>query len=116
MSTANAPSNLRFASENVCGLKRDIKLEEICLSMLKHKTFATALQETWREGYEELSLRNNKFILKGPPAQSGRGKRGMGIVLSPQANLAWNSAGNELHTDLGSLIIALKTVSAFAPG
>ena len=35
-----------------------------------NKTFAATLQETWREGQEELNLRDHTFLLNGPPAQT----------------------------------------------
>ena len=53
----------------------------------KGQAFAACIQETWRSGSEELAISNNSFKLLGygPKTQLGRGKEGVGILLSPSA-------------------------------
>ena len=108
--TNSAPSSFRpkFVSANVQGMKNDHKCEEIVHAMSTQNIFAATLQETWRSGREQLSLRNYSFILNGPETQSGRGSTGVGIVLNPLALDAWKAASCELHCDLGLRIIAIR--------
>jgi len=108
--TNSAPSSFRpkFVSANVQGMKNDHKCEEIVHAMSTQNIFAATLQETWRSGREQLSLRNYSFILNGPETQSGRGSTGVGIVLNPLALDAWKAASCELHNDLGPRIIAIR--------
>ena len=111
-SNSSNPSNhiLHFVSANVRGLKNDSKLEEICVSMQKHSTFAALIQETWKMDVEELTLRDFTFLLNGPSSQAGRGSKGVGIVLSKDAESAWRLASNEIHTDHGPRVIAIRVV------
>ena len=104
-------ANSRFitvASANAQGLKQHPKLEEAVEAMKKRNIFAVTLQETWRTGTETLSLRNFSFLLQGPPSQTGRGSQGVGIILSPSAQIAWAKADNEIHNDLGARTMAVR--------
>ena len=65
--TSSAPSSIKpkFVSANVQGMKNDPKCEEIVLAMSNQNIYAATLQETWRSGKEQISLRNYSFILNG---------------------------------------------------
>ena len=98
-----------FASQNSRGLKDEAKLIEISTKMEKHCIFAAALQESWRTGIEEFSVRSCKFLFSGPDEQSSnRGSMGVGFALSSNAIEAWNLAANEIHNDLGPRITAIR--------
>ena len=59
------------------------------------------------------------FLMNGRPASevsSKRGQEGVGFELSRNAVLSWKSAGSEIHTDLGSRIIAIRMLVKDANG
>ena len=69
----------------------------------------TCLQETWREGIEELEEDGFVFVGVAPDKQlSRRGSQGVGILLSPKAVTAWRAASSFSITDLGPRIAAVK--------
>ena len=62
---------LRIVSQNCRGLKRDEDFEEMYKSFDDEKIFAACLQETWREGIEQLGRTGKviKTILAGKTQQ-----------------------------------------------
>ena len=62
------------------------------------------LQETWRTGVEELSEDGWLFVGSAPASQQGRGRMGVGIMLSPLGTTALD----ERHTNLGPRVVAVR--------
>ena len=87
--------NISFNSANVNGLTKEEKLEECIVSMKKTNSFMAFIQETQRTNFEQFSLKGYLFILSEAIINNGHGKNsaGVGFVLSPQAQLAWNLHG-----------------------
>ena len=76
--------------------------------MSKRGIFAATLQETWRKGSEELTLRNHTCLFQGFPQESNHTNAGVGLILSPEAAKAWANASRETHNDLGPRILAIR--------
>ena len=93
---------LRIVSQNCRGLKRDEDFEEMYKSFDDEKIFAACLQETWREGIEQLGRTGKviKTILAGKTQQTGRGSCGVGIALGEKGIQAWKDAGSQVFNEL----------------
>ena len=61
--------------------------------------FAACLQETWRQGFENVLFGSWRFIGSGPEQLTGRGARGVGIALGYKAQVAWEHAGQPLWVE-----------------
>ena len=70
--------------------------------------FAAFLQETWRAGKEVLPCDGGCVLIGvGPDVQTGRGSKGVAIVLSSSAAAAWRAAGAVVHDGFGSRVLAV---------
>jgi hypothetical protein len=72
--------------------------------------FAACLQETWREGIEQLGRTGKgiKTILAGKTQQTGRGSCGVGIALGEKGIQAWKDAGSQVFNDFGPCLVAVR--------
>ena len=94
---------IRFITQNVRGLKNDVKIHELITSLKERQVFAGCILETWRTGISNLELNGFHLLNSGLPndtVKSRRGEQGASIVLSPEAHNSWRAAGCELHNDL----------------
>ena len=91
--------HVRIFSQNCRGLKTKDRLQMVVGELENRNSFAAAVQETWRKGSEALQLKNSTMVLHGPSQQSGRGSRGVGIVLSSVATDAWVAGGSKVYSD-----------------
>ena len=96
---ANKMKTIKLLSQNLQGMKFPEQLEELTHAFSRRGLFASCLQETWREGSEQLELNGVHFISIGPDKQTGRGSQGVGIALSHEGFECWKAAGFELHND-----------------
>ena len=87
---------LLFAHQNVRGLRRDEKKEELFASLKARGVFAATLQETWLSGNDSLERSRYVAVCSGlEPSEHGcnRGRLGVAVVLSPEAAEAWRDSG-----------------------
>jgi hypothetical protein len=122
---------VRVATQNMRGLHRDEHVEEFMLWFKKLGLWAACLQETWRLG-NTLEQHNDVVIIKtcaGPEHKlCRRGSLGVAVVLSKNAQKAWEDAGSQvLRYGLRVVAVRLTTqdtrgrpihiflVSAYAP-
>ena len=99
-------------SQNCLGLKTVTRRTELIAVLRRRGAFAACLQETWREGIEELQEDGWLFVGSAPAAQHGRGCRGVGIMLSPLAMAALDAT----YTDLGTRVVAVRLLDARGRG
>ena len=102
---------MTFVSQNLRGLKSDVRLDELFAYIVRMGIIAACVQETWRSDTE--SLQNGACLLlsAGLDAhlQAGkRGSQGVGIVLNADGVESWRAGGYELHNDLGARVIAVR--------
>ena len=95
-------------SQNCLGLKTATRRTELIAMLRRRGAFAACLQETWRQGTEELQEDGWLFVGTAPPSQHGRGSQGVAIMLSPPAAAALDTA----HTDLGARVVAVRLLDA----
>ena len=97
-------------SQNVRGLKRESKLEELFDTMDSRGSYANCVQEHWRNDVEVLERNGMTAIMVGLSEvdQTKRGSQGVGIVLSARATKAWKACGSEKHVDLGARVVAVR--------
>jgi hypothetical protein len=102
---------LRFFSQNCLGLKTDAKRQQLVTTLKQRNSYAAALQETWHPGSGIFQINDFQLIMVGPESQAGRGTKGIGIALSPDAIKDWESAGSQqfVSVDLRSLGIRLAS-------
>ena len=97
-----------FITQNCRGLKTDARLTELVDIIGCRRAFAVCLQETWRAGNEEpLEEDGFTFVGAAPAEQTGRGSRGVAIVLSRSAAAAWREAGTHVWR-ISSRVIAVR--------
>jgi len=101
----------RLVSQNCRGLKTTGHVSELIAVLRRRRVFAACLQETWREGAEELLEEGWLFVGSAPAAQRGRGSMGVGIMLSPLAAKALDTR----HDDLGPRVVAVRLLAAADP-
>ena len=102
---------LTIVSQNVQGIKSEERIEELCSTLRKRKIFAACIQETWRSGNNMLLNAEFVIVTNGLPKDkntSNRGSQGVGIVLSPAAQTAWEAAGSIVHDVHGSRVLAIR--------
>ena len=104
-------ASVTFVSQNLRGLKSDVRLDELFAYIVRMGIIAACVQETWRSDTE--SLQNGACLLlsAGLDAhlQAGkRGSQGVGIVLNADGVESWRAGGYELHNDLGGRVIAVR--------
>ena len=125
-------------TQNVLGISKLGKIEELCQNIIEKKFLFAMIQETWRFGKDEFNLHGCKFLHSGldPPSPStpirrGRpGKEGVAIILSKQAIKAWDNANNFIYRHNARIIsarlvftpvnpndkpIGIYIISAYAP-
>ena len=85
-------------SQNVRGLKRHEKKDELFHHLQRRRPFASLIQETWLTGDETLESEGYTLICLGLPSekQSRRGSHGVAIALSPQDMTVWGQSGMEI--------------------
>ena len=101
----------KIVSQNVRGLKTDVRIEELLFSLKKRNAFAACIQETWRTGRVTLEHKQCRLILAGLEAKDvkrRRGEQGVGIVLGVKATAAWKAAGSLVYNDFGARIVAVR--------
>ena len=104
-------ASAKFVSQNVRGLKSDVRLDELFSYIVRMSVLAACIQETWRSDVESLQNEQCLLLLAGLPSnlQAGkRGSQGVGIVLNADGVEAWKAGGCELHNDLGARVIAVR--------
>ena len=114
MVSANANkknTSVTIVSQNLRGLKSDVRLDELFAYIVQFGILAACVQETWRS--DNKSLQNGQCLLLAAGldanAQAGkRGSQGVGIVLNASGVDAWRAGGYELHNDFGARIIAVR--------
>ena len=98
----------RLFSQNCLGLKTPSRVAEFTDTFQQRHAFAAFLQETWREGKEVLPCDGGCVLIGvGPDVQTGRGSKGVAIVLSSSAAAAWRAAGAVVHDGFGSRVLAV---------
>ena len=110
-SATKRTARVKFVSQNVRGLKSDIRLDELFSYIVRMSVVAACIQETWRSDTELLQNDQCLLLLAGLPANVQHGKRGsqgVGIVLNANGVEAWKAGGCELHNDLGARVIAAR--------
>ena len=84
---ANNSKTIKVISQNLRGLKSEVRLEELFTYILRFGVFAACLQETWR--FENEDLQNSGCVLLTAGLKRNevvkRGSQGVGIVLSRSA-------------------------------
>ena len=88
---------IKLLSQNVQGMKSSEHIEMLVHAFSRRGLFAACLQETWREGSEQLVLDGVHIISIGPEKQTGRGSQGVAIVLGQEGFKCWKAAGFEMH-------------------
>ena len=104
-------TSVTFASQNLRGLKSDVRLDELFAYIVRMGIIAACVQETWRSNVESLQNGQCLLLAAGLDAhlQAGkRGSQGVGIVLNADGVESWRAGGYELHNDLGARIIAVR--------
>ena len=107
----------RIWTQNVQGLVREDKLFELFHAVKDRNAYAVCIQETWREGNgcEQLQQGDQVGIFAAGKVKTGkgRGRRGVGIILSKAANEALGRAtlkGKAIHDDLGDRVLAVRLI------
>ena len=95
-------------SQNCLGLKTATRRTELVAMLRRRGAFVACLQETWRVGTEELQEDGWLFVGSAPASQHGRGRQGVGIMLSPPAAAALDVT----HDDLGARVVAVRLLDA----
>jgi len=96
-------------TQNCRGLKEDENFEDLFSSMRDEGVFAACLQETWREGLEQLDRPGlGAIMLAGKRSQSGRGSMVVGIALGLKGVRAWKDVGSVVHYGFGPCVIAIR--------
>ena len=111
MGSAKKNASIKFVSQNVRGLKSDVRLDELFSYMVRMSVVAACIQETWRSDVESLQNGQCLLLLAGLPSETQAGKRGsqgVGIALNGDGVEAWKAGGCELHSDLGARVIAAR--------
>ena len=110
---ANNSKTIKVISQNLRGLKSEVRLEELFTYILRFGVFAACLQETWRFENEELQNSGCVLLTAGLKRNENvkRGSQGVGIVLSRSAVSCWEEAGCEVHRDFGARVIAVRMVA-----
>ena len=105
---------LKVVSQNLLGIKptsSNDRLEELLVNLQKRNDYAFLVQETWRAGSKVLHHKTGMVIVaEGPQTQTGRGSKGVAIVLSAQAVLGWEKAGKAVYGGYGGRVLGLRTV------
>ena len=103
--------SLNFFSQNCLGLKTDSQRQQLVASLKQRRAYAASLQETWHDGSGIFQVNEFQLVLAGPDHQVGRGTKGIGIALSPEATKDWESAGSQqfVSSDLRSLGVRLAS-------
>ena len=102
---------VQLFSQNCNGLKTTSRITELIDTSRRRNAHITCLQETWREGTEELEEDGFIFVGVAPDKQlSRRGSQGVGILLSPKAVIGWRAAGSFSITNLGPRVIAVSVI------
>lgn len=102
--------------QNCQGLKTDAKLKELAYSFKASRSFACAVQETWRKGKEVFDVGGVSFILSGPEQQTGRGSKGLGFVLSAKAFQLWELAGSFQVTSVDQRSFGIRVAAKDSKG
>ena len=125
-----ALKSLLIFDQNVRGLRRDEKKEELYGVMRQRGAFAATLQETWFTGNETLEGGGFTTVCSSVDAdqQCNRGEQGVAIVLSAPAAQAWRESGEKVvrvsgrviglrleARDAKDRIVGLVLISAYAP-
>ena len=77
--------NFVIISQNVRGLKDDLKIKNIINNMVHNNINAFMIQETWKTGNSVETIRNHTIFYHSiNKHKSRRGERGIAIVLSPK--------------------------------
>ena len=97
-------------SQNVCGLKSEVRLDELFTVINARNILAACIQETWRSGSEITEYDQCRLITVGLDAgdQCRRGSQGVGIALSARGADAWKASGSVVHQDFGARILAIR--------
>eukprot|EP00957_Ditylum_brightwellii_P105750 8065060-Ditylum_brightwellii.AAC.1 len=93
---------LRGYSHNICGLKQDRKIEQLCHYISNLGFTFCCLQETWLKGdylSQVLTSHSDKpsrclLFHHGQPKQEGCGSGGVVTILGPEGGKAWQLAGS----------------------
>ena len=95
-------------SQNVRGLKRHNKKDELFAHLRRRRTFAALLQENGLTWDETLESEGYTLICSGLPSekQSRRGSHWVAIALSSQAMTVWGQSGMEMAR-VSSRVIAI---------
>lgn len=104
-------TSVTFVSQNLRGLKSDVRLDELFSYIVRMGIIAACVQETWRSDIESLQNGQCLLLAAGLEArlQAGkRGSQGVGIVLNTDGVDSWKAGGYELHNDLGARVIAVR--------
>ena len=101
-----ALKSLLIFDQNVRGLRRDEKKEELYVNMRQRGAFAATLQETWLTGNETLEGGGFTTVCSSVDAdqQCNRGEQGVAIVLSAPAAQAWRESGGTVVRVSGRVI------------
>lgn len=99
-------------SQNVRGLKSEVRLDELFTIINARSILAACVQETWRSGFEIVEYDQCRLITIGLDAvdQCRRGSQGVGIALSARGTDAWKASGSVVHRDLGARILAIRMI------
>ena len=92
--------DLKIISQNVRGLKSNVKKHVLFSQLNARNLFAMCLQETWTTDFESIEHDQCLLLTNGrvrSQVTSRRGQEGVGIALSRNAVLAWKAAGSETH-------------------
>ena len=103
-------ASAKFVSQNVRGLKSDVRLDELFSYIVRMSVLAACVQEIWRSDVETLQNAQCLLLLAGLPSnlQAGkRGSQGVGIVL--------NAEGVKMLKDHTNTDVAVFLISAYAP-
>ena len=96
-------------SQNVRGLKRHEKKDELFHHLRRRQPFTALIQETWLTGDETLESEGYTLICSGLPSekQSHRSFHGVAIALSPQDITVWGQIEMEIAR-VSSRVIAIR--------
>ena len=89
----DSPPQIKLLSQNLQGDKSGYKMEHLTNVMRDRCIDFLCVQETHLAGTFEKKINEFLFLHHGPTTQPGRGSGGVGIIMSPQAQKAWISAG-----------------------
>ena len=102
--------DVHIISQNARGLKTDDKIQELSTTIKSRGYFAICIQETWRNGIEDIEHNGNRFIFNGldkNSTKSRRGEQSVAIAFSPEAVLAWKAGGSIMYNNYGARILAV---------